>query len=234
MFLTAIEAEELARLEVELRPFAVRIATKAANLAEARECSTVAHWVYKQATALDILINNAGIGGRFGPFATSDMADMEKVVALNVLGTLHLTHELIPLLQTRPKAYVVNVSSGIARLPYPGLAVYGATKAFISSFTESLACELAGTRIRVMCFHPGFASTGFMARSAMDMRQVPRFMVHSPERIARQLIKALRADRTWVYSDALTGLSARLGILIPHRLRVRLFKNLFWEVPNER
>ncbi|HOK77256.1 MAG TPA: SDR family NAD(P)-dependent oxidoreductase [Verrucomicrobiota bacterium] len=233
LLLTGFEAEELARLEVELKPFAASLATKAADLADARERMALVGWLRDQSTPPDILINNAGIGGRFGSFAASEMADMEKVVALNVLGFLHLTHELIPLLRTRPEGCIVNISSGIGRLPYPGLAVYGATKAFISSFSESLACELSGTRIRVMCFHPGFTSTGFMARSAMDMRRVPRFLVHSPERVARRLVKALRAGSRWVYSDALTGLSARLGILIPHCLRVRLFKNLFWELPDE-
>lgn len=233
LLLTALEADELAKLEQELASAGTAVAVFPADLTESRGRQGVIEWVRRQPTPPDILVNAAGIGGRFGPFAASDPADMQRVVELNVLGFVHLTRELIPLLKTRPEAVIINVSSGIARLPYPGLAVYGATKAFISSFSESLACELAGSRIRVMCFHPGFTSTGFMARSAMDMRRVPRFMVHSPEFVAKQLVKALRTGRTWVFSDTLTGLSARLGMLLPHRLRVRLFKNLFWEVSHE-
>ncbi|MCX8109145.1 MAG: SDR family NAD(P)-dependent oxidoreductase [Verrucomicrobiae bacterium] len=233
LLLTALEAEELARFEVDLGSSAVPVAAKAADLTDNLDRLTLLEWLRSRTRSLDILINNAGVGGKFGPFVTADTAEMEKVVALNVLGTIHLTHELMPLLRDQPEAWIVNISSGIARLPYPGLAVYGATKAFISSFSESLACELARTRIRVMCFHPGFTLTGFMARSEMDMGRVPRFLLHSPEWIAGRLVLALRRDRTWVYSDIITGLSARFGLLLPHRLRVRLFRNLFWTLPNE-
>jgi hypothetical protein len=67
----------------------------------------------------------------------------------------------------------------------------------------------------------------------MDVRKVPRFLVRSPEFVARRLVQALIADRAWCFSDALSGLSARFGALLPHGLRIRLFRDLFWELPND-
>lgn len=233
LLLTALEADDLAKLQHELESAGQPVAARPADLANPQSREALLDWVRQQAAPPDVLVNNAGAGGRFGSFAASDLADMQKVVELNIQGLLQLTHGLIPLLRARPEARIVNVSSGVARLPYPGLAVYGATKAFISSFSESLACELAGTRIRVLCFHPGFTASGFLQRSAMDMRKVPRFLVRSPEFVARRLVQALIADRAWCFSDALSGLSARFGALLPHGLRVRLFRDLFWKVPND-
>jgi len=158
--------------------------------------------------------------------------DIEKTIALNVSALVHLTHELIPILRKRPHAKIVNISSGIARLPYPGLAVYGATKAFVSSFTESLTCELAGTNIDVHCFYPGFTATHFMESSGMDMRKIPRWIIHTPEYVASRIVKALKKDYAWYYSDLITKFSPLIGTLIPHRLKISIFKNLFWELPD--
>ncbi len=234
LLLTALEADELASLHRELQPSGVPVKVQAADLATHEGRHNVLDWIREQPSSPDILINNAGAGGRFGSFAASDLAEWKQIIGLNLQGMLELTHGLVPLLREKREARIVNVSSGVARLPYPGLAVYGATKGFISSFSESLACELANTPIRVLCFHPGFTSTGFMQRSAMDMRKVPGFLVHPPEFVARRLVKALLKDCGWSFSDLLTRLSAGLGAVLPHRLRIRAFNNLFWEVPDGR
>jgi short-subunit dehydrogenase len=139
---------------------------------------------------------------------------------------------LIPVLSTRPEAKIVNISSGISRLPYPGLAVYGAAKGFLSSFSESLACELTDTNVSVLCFHPGFTDTHFMSSAGMDMRRAPRVLVSTPETVAGRIVRAIEKDRCWAYSD----LGGRLGALIagwlPSTIRTGLFKNLFWRLPH--
>jgi len=106
-----------------------------------------------------------------------------------------LTRELLPALRLRPQAKVVFISSSIARLPYPGLAIYGATKGFLSSFSESLACELHGTSVSVLCFHPGFTDTHFMPSAGMNMRRIPKMFVHTPETTAAGIVSAIRNDR---------------------------------------
>ncbi len=232
LILTALEPQDMEEVVEQVRPFGIEVSARPADLSDLDERRALLEWVRRQPFPPDILVNNAGAGGRFGCFAGADLHDLERVITLNVDALIGLTHGLLPLLRTRPEARLVNVSSGVARLPYPGLAVYGATKAFISSFSESLACELADTNVKVLCFHPGFTTTGFMERSSMDMSKVPGWLVHQPEFVARRLVRALRQDRGWTFSDHLTGISARLGLLLPHPARIRAFSHLFWEVPN--
>ena len=66
----------------------------------------------------------------------------------------------------------------------------------------------------------------------MDMRKIPRWMIHTPEYIAMQIVKALKKDYLWHYSDFITRLSPLIGALVPQRLKISIFKNLFWELPD--
>ncbi len=214
------------------RPVPVRVAFMAADLSDPERRRELIDWVHGQKAPLDILVNNVGMGGNFGRFEAQDLSNIEKTIALNILPLVHLTHDLIPVLEKRPCAKIVNISSGIARLPYPGLAVYGGTKGFISSFSESLSCELAGTSIRVLCFHPGFTMTSFISTSKMDLQKIPKKLIHTPEEVAAKLRQAIEKDKQWAYSDFATRLSARVGTLLPSRLRTFIFRNAFWKLPD--
>ena len=174
------------------------------------------------------------MGGNFGRFEDQNLSNIEKTISLNVSAFVHLTHELIPALRRRPSAKIVNISSGISRLPYPGLAIYGATKAFVSSFSESLSCELAGTSIDVLCFHPGFTMTPFISTSRMDVRKIPSRFIHTPEEMASKLVQAIRKDKQWAYSDFTTRSLAGIGTILSSRLRRFFFKDLFWRLPDEK
>ncbi len=232
LLLTAFEEDELLSLSDELRAQSIKVAAMSADLSDPESRKNLINWILQQKEQPDILINNAGIGGHFGRFENLDLSDIEKITALNVSACIHLTHELIMVLKSRPKAKIVNISSGIARLPYPGLAVYGATKAFVSSFSESLASELAGTSIDVLCFHPGFTITSFIRTSNMDMRKIPKIFLHSPGEIAVQIVRAIRKDKFWAYSDIFTQFGARLGAVLPARIRTFIFKDFFWRLPD--
>lgn len=232
LLLTAYEEDELAALSDELSAQSVDVAAMPADLSNPVSRDNLIRWALQQKEYPDILINNAGIGGDFGRFENVRLSVIERIIALNLSALIHLTHELIPVLRLRPRAKIVNISSGIARLPYPGLAVYGATKAFISSFSESIACELANTSIDVLCFHPGFTRTSFISTSKMDMRKIPRVFIRTPEDIASRIVQAIKADKHWAYSDFLTGFGAWFGALFPAHLKTRIFRNFFWELPD--
>jgi short-subunit dehydrogenase len=230
LLLTALEKDEVSSLSDELGAYPVSVAFMAADLSDPGPRGEFVDWVLQQNGHPDILVNNVGMGGNFGRFEGQELSNIEKTIVLNLFPLAHLTHALIPVLKKRPCAKIVNISSGIARLPYPGLAVYGGTKAFISSFSESLSCELVGTSINVLCFHPGFTMTPFISTSKMDLGKIPRGFIHTPEEVASRLVRAIEKDKQWDYSDVATRFSASFGAILPSRLRTSIFGNVFWRL----
>lgn len=232
LLMTALEEDELKVLVADVRKFGIKAEILPCDISSAEEREKLINWIHQSKDLPDILINNVGIGGSFGKFYNLPFSEISKVIEVNVVAFLHITHALIPLLKKRPRAKIVNISSGVARLPYPGLAVYGATKAFITSFSESLSCELLGTTVDVLCFHPGFTYTSFMETSKMDLRKIPKSLIHSPEYVAERILYAILKDKVCSYSDFITYFATKVGVLLPTWLKVKIFKNLFWELPD--
>lgn len=108
----------------------------------------------------DLLINNAGLGD-YGEFVTADWESIEKMIKVNVEGLTHLSHIFAPEMTRRGAGTILNVSSLASTLPIPDFAVYAATKAYVSSFTEALRIELAERGVNVMSLCPGPVKTEF-------------------------------------------------------------------------
>ncbi|WIB65933.1 SDR family oxidoreductase [Curtobacterium sp. MCBD17_040] len=106
------------------------------------------------------LVNNAGFG-TFGPFADEDPERLEAELALDVMAPVRLTSAFLPDLLAAERGLLINVASMAAYSPSPRMAVYGAAKAFVLSFTESLWAELRGTGVTVFALSPGATSTEF-------------------------------------------------------------------------
>jgi len=232
LLLTALEEDELTSLaEVLAARFGASVASMPADLVENSGRLSFLEWLSTREEPPDILINNAG-AGHFGRFASSNWSDIEQTLILNIHVPTLLIRELIPVLRTRPQAKIVNISSAISRLPYPGLAVYGAAKGYLSSLSESLACELADTNISVLCFHPGFTDTRFMSSAKMDMSRIPKLLIRTPEAVAGRIVRAIKKDTGWSYSDISNRLGVSFARFLPGKLRTKLFSNLFWRLPN--
>jgi short-subunit dehydrogenase len=233
LLLTALEQDEVTQLAGELtRATGTAVACHACDLVSEEGARSFIDWIRGQGVPPDILVNNAG-GGRFGHFASFPWSDIERTLKLNAIVPTRLIYDLLPLLKGRPEAAIVNISSGSARLPYPGLAVYGACKGYLSSLSETLVCELAGTRVHVLCIHPGFTRTHFMSTAGMDMRKVPGWFIGAPEAVAGRVVRMLEHDRAWSYGDAATRLGSWIAGLLPHSVRTRIFRNLYWRLPDE-
>lgn len=108
------------------------------------------------------LINNAGFG-TFGPFVDEDQARLAQELAVDVSTPVQLSSAFLPDLINAGHGYLINVASMAAYTPTPRMAVYGAAKAFVLSFTESLWAELRGTGVTVFALSPGATSTEFNA-----------------------------------------------------------------------
>lgn len=109
---------------------------------------------------IDVLINNAGFGTH-NRVVNEDAARVQAEVQLNVATLTDLTIALLPGMLERNRGAVINVASTASYQPVPGMAVYGATKAYVRSFTEALWGELQGTNVRAFAVSPGATATEF-------------------------------------------------------------------------
>ena len=115
---------------------------------------------------VDVLVNNAGFGAQ-GKFAELPLERQLAMLQVNITSLTHLTRLLLPGMIERRRGGILNVASTAAFQPGPGMAVYFATKAYVLSFSEALAEELAGTGVTVTAVCPGPTATNFGAAANM-------------------------------------------------------------------
>jgi len=106
-------------------------------------------------THINVLVNNAGLALGLESADKTDFADWQQMVNTNILGLIHLTHEILPLMVANNDGYIINLSSTAGSYPYFGGNVYGATKAFVTQFSLNLRADLVGKNIRVSNIEPG-------------------------------------------------------------------------------
>lgn len=148
--------------------------------------------------AVDVLINNAGIIQPFVPFSRLTMPQIERVFRVNWTGVVQMTHAFLPKLRERPEACLVNVSSMGGFCPVPGQGIYGASKAAVKLFSESLALEMKGTGVNVITVFPGAVRTNITA-NAPDIPEAEKKKQlegdagfgASPEDAARTIVRAI-------------------------------------------
>lgn len=121
---------------------------------------------------LNILVNNAGVYSAEKVTARRDIADAQQMLATNVLGPIRMTNALIEHLSAQPGAAIINVSSGLAFVPYPAAPTYGATKAAIHSYTAALRPLLAG-KVEVIEIVPPQVQTELTPGQSQDPASMP-------------------------------------------------------------
>jgi len=117
------------------------------------------HAVTLQFPNLDVLINNAGIMRNLDMNETRDLDDVTREIETNLSGPVRMIQQFLPHLKNQKDAAIVNVSSGLAFIPYPLSPVYSATKAAIHSFTLALRIQLEGTSVTVIELAPPAVET---------------------------------------------------------------------------
>ena len=157
--------------------------------------------------ALDSLINNAGImrNLRFG--AAPGPEDVTHEIETNLSGSVRVIDQFLPHLLTRPGALIVNVSSGLAFIPFPAAPVYCATKAAIHSFTQSLRAQLQGTRVTIVELAPPSVETPlFRGEFAAETRGQKAM---DPKELVRRAIAGIEAGKL----EIRPGLSNVLNVM---------------------
>lgn len=191
-----------------------------ADLADARSLRKVEAYV-AECEELELLVNNAGFGTAT-KFAESDIDRVEHEITLNVIALVRLTRAALPGLLKRDRGAVINVSSSAGFQPNPFLASYGATKAYVNSFTEAVSDELRGTEVRMLAVCPGPVRTEFGAVAGVDESKAPAFAYISAEEVVEDSLAALARGQDVVVPGTLPRAMMAATGLLPHRLQRRI------------
>jgi hypothetical protein len=165
----------------------------------------------------DLLVNNAGFG-TVGRFAELDVDGEEREVRLNVLALVRLTHAALGPMLERGNGSIVNVSSLAGESPAPYNATYGATKAYVTSFTEALSEELRGRGVRVQALLPGFTRTEFQERAGIDASTIPAIAWMEADAVVDASLAALERGQVTCIPGLGNRVLAPLQRLLPRAL----------------
>ncbi|MBW5482168.1 SDR family NAD(P)-dependent oxidoreductase [Streptomyces bambusae] len=207
--------EELAR-DLEKR-YGVRATPIAADLALPGAGAALRADLDSRGIRVQTLVNNAGFGA-YGPFVDQDPARIDQMIQLNIAALTGLTRAFLPDLVADGRGALVTVASTAAYQPTPSMAVYGATKAFVLSFTEAIAYETRTSPLRVLAVSPGPTSTEFFDIAGSENAAVGRLA--TPEQVVSTARRALERGTTppSVVAGLGNRISARAAGLAPRRL----------------
>jgi len=156
LVLVARRVDRLQELGKELKsqyPY-LQVSDYGADLVNREDRSRFIEWLKAEGKEPDLLINNAGMGD-YGDLASAEWEKIEAMMELNMTALTHLLHALLPSLKASEKAGVINVSSLASIMPIPDFAVYAATKAYVTSFSEAMRMELLEDKVPVLAVCPG-------------------------------------------------------------------------------
>lgn len=170
---------------------------------------------------VEVLVNNAGFG-TFGKFAELPMETELREIQLNVVALVRLCRAALPGMIERGGGGIVNVSSVAGHQPTPYNATYGATKAFVTSFTHALHEEARGTGVRVTVLCPGFTKTEFQERAGFDSSAVPEFLWQTPHEVVAAALRANDRNRAECVPGLLNRVSATVSGAMPAGVSRRL------------
>ena len=214
LVLVARREERLNELREELqhRNAQLNVHVRAVDLCDKSQIDDLIAWLERDKINIDCLINNAGLGD-YGSFATSDPERNGRIIQVNIVALTLLTRRLLPQMIARKRGAILNVSSSAGFLPIPGMAVYGASKAYVNSLSEALRAELRGTGVTVTALCPGPVHTEFgdvAKRPGGQPERGPEFVYVSLEKTVRDAFATVEADRPLV----IPGFAMTLGMFL--------------------
>ena len=214
LVLVARREERLNELRNELRNrnAQLNVHVRVVDLCHKLQINELVRWVEQNKIDIDFLINNAGLGD-VGPFATSPPARNDEMLQVNIVALTTLTRALLPQMISRKRGAILNVSSSAGFLPIPEFNVYAATKAYVSSFTESLRAELRGTGVTVTALCPGPVHTEFQAkaqRAGGGPDDAPSPVYVPVQQVVRDALAAIESDKPLV----IPGFLMKLGMFL--------------------
>ena len=195
----------------------VAVAVFVVDLTQSAERERLIETLSARGIKPDLLVNNAGLGD-YGEFASSDWEKLQSMLQVNIEALTHLTHRLVPDMIRRGGA-IINVSSLASVIPIPDFAVYAATKAYVTSFSEALRLELREHGIPVLAVCPGPVRTEFgaVARRGGNENEIPspKWFYVAKEQVVAESLAALDRNAARVYPGLKTAAVALVLTALP-------------------
>jgi hypothetical protein len=228
MILVARRDDRLETLELELKAInpGLKLFRRSLDLRRPAELESLCDWLDESGLTLDLLINNAGAGDH-GPFVESEWERVDSMLQVNVRALTYLTFRVLPAMRKAGNGAILNVSSVAGLLPLPNSAVYAATKAYVTSFSEALRAELRLSNISVTALCPGPVETEFLSRatrgSDRQEHTAPNCFVVSVQEVVRQALEAVTKDRARVIPGVLVNLAMTMLAFLPMFIKRLLY-----------
>ena len=191
---------------------------RAVDLSQPRQVEELCEWLNREGIAIDFLINNAGLGDR-GTFATAEPARVHQMLAVNIGALTMLTRALVPAMIEKKRGAILNVSSSAGFLPIRKMAVYAASKAYVTSFSDGIRGEVRKRGIVVSALCPGPVDTEFssVARRSIVKQPYPSpSIMHMPvEGVVRAGLAAIERNKPLVVPGIVMKIAMLLVRLTP-------------------
>ncbi len=182
--------------------YAINAQTFAADLIPPDAPQQLFEQLDQQQIEIDILVNNAGMMV-VEKFESSNADALNNLLQLNIQSLVNMTHQFVGPMIARGRGKILNVGSVASFMPTPTFSVYGASKAFVLSFSEGISEELKGTGVTVTCVCPGFTDTNMLSDAKGLEKHIPRFLKADPTKLAEEAYAAcMKGDVVFVDSLA--------------------------------
>jgi uncharacterized protein len=220
MVLIARRNDRLEALKSELKVInpELKLFGRPLDLRDKDELERFCDWLDESGLAVALLINNAGLGDH-GSFVDSEWERVNSMLQANVYALTYLTFRILPAMRKAGCGAILNVSSIASFLPVPNSAVYAATKAYVTNFSEAIRAELRSSNISVTALCPGPVSTEFLSRATRQgdrqSHTAPDFFVVPVQEVVRQALKAVTKDRARVVPGAIVNVAMTMVAFVP-------------------
>lgn len=182
--------------------------------------------VSKRGLAVDGLINNAGFGIH-GALETNDVAELERMLRVNVMALTMLTRLFLPGMIERRSGTIVNVASTASFQPNPLFAAYSASKAYVLSFSEAIAVEVKERGVKVVVLCPGPTKTEFAETAKFKGKAFPEAVWMTAEEVVEEGMRAIRSGQVVKIPGAMNAMMARMVPFVPRPLLTQITRRLF-------
>lgn len=193
-----------------------QVHTIQSDVSSADDITQLYETVVRTFPALNILINNAGEMRKISLHHQHELTDITREIDINLNGPIRMIQQFLPHLKTKPDAAIMNVTSGIALMPFPISPVYSASKAGLRSYTQALRVQLKHTNIKVMELVAPGSSTPLNDKFVNE-DGFNAGMLMAPDKIVDAAIKGLQNDKDEVY-PGLAGVMRMLSRIAPKLL----------------